>query len=116
MGAWHACAKLRIQTDSTLAFLKQATRDLGICLRTFSKKVCHEYQTHELPSEAASRVRRQANEAKRGKVAQQDIRKGSRIKSFNLNTFKIYSMGHYCGDIQRFGTTDNYTTMHVCFP
>ena len=114
MGAWHACAKLRIHTDSTLAFLKQATRDLGICLRTFSKKVCHEYQTHELPSETASRVRRRANEAKRGKETQQDVPKGTRIKSFNLNTFKIYSMGHYCGDIQRFGTIDNYTTMHVC--
>lgn len=115
MGAWHACAKLRIHTDSTLAFLTQTTRDLGICLRTFSKEVCHEYQTCELPSEAASRVRRRANEAKRGKEAQQDVRKGSRIKSFNLNTFKIYSMGHYRSNIQRFGTTDNYTTMLVCY-
>jgi hypothetical protein len=114
MGTWHACAKLRVHTESTLAFLKQATRDLGICLRTFSKKVCHEYQTRELPSEAASRVRRRANEAKRGKEVEQEVHKAPRVKSFNLNTFKIYATGCYCGDIQRFGTTDNYTTMHVC--
>jgi hypothetical protein len=116
MGAWHACAKLRIQTESTLAFLKQQTRELGAALRLFAKKVCSAYETRELPSEAAARLRRGANAAKKGKKAAPKPGTSSKTtKSFNLNTYKIYAMGHYFEDIQNFGTIDNYSTLIVHF-
>jgi hypothetical protein len=116
MGAWHACAKLRIQTESTIEFLKLQTREVGAALRLFAKKVCSAYETNELPSEAAARLRRGANAAKKGKeTTQKTSIKGSKLgRSFNLNTYKIYAMGHYVEDIQRFGTTDNYSTLIVC--
>jgi hypothetical protein len=116
MGAWHACAKLRIQTESTISFLKTQTREVGTALRLFAKKCCNAYKTNELPSEAAARLRRGANAAKKGKESAQNTNKGSKLeRSFNLNTYKIYAMGHYVEDIQRFGTTDNYSTLIVCF-
>ena len=115
MGAWHACAKLRIQTESTLGFLKQQTCELGAALRLFAKKVCSAYETRELPSEAAARLRQGANAAKKGKETTQNRGKNLKTaKSFNLNTYKIYAMGHYVDDIRRFGTTDNYSTLIVC--
>ena len=117
MGVWHACAKLRIQTESTIAFLKVQTRELGAALRLFAKKVCSAYETKELPSEAAARLRRGVNAAKKGKETTKNAGKrstGNLQRSFNLNTYKIYAMGHYVEDIQRFGTTDNYSTLIVC--
>ena len=115
MGAWHACAKLRIHTESTLIFLKVQTRELGIALRLFAKKVCSAYETKELPSEAAARLRRGANATKKGKeTGQKTTSKSAKlVRLFNLNTYKIYAMGHYVEDIQRFGTTDNYSTLIV---
>ena len=114
MGAWHASAKLRIQTESTLEFLKQQTRQLGAALRLFAGKVCGAYETRELPSEAAARLRRGANAAKKGKETTQNRGKNLKTaKSFNLNTYKVYAMGHYVNDIRSFGTTDNYSTLIV---
>ena len=114
MGSWHACAKLRIQTESTLTFLQTQTKELGAALRLFAKKVCSAYETKELPTEAAARLRRNANAAKQGKGPGKGTSKASRkTKSFNLNTYKIYAMGHYFEDIMNFGTTDNYSTLIV---
>lgn len=91
------------------------TREVGAALRLFAKKVCNAYKTNELPSEAAARLRRGANAAKKGKESAQNSNKSSKLeRSFNLNTYKIYAMGHYVEDIQHFGTTDNYSTLVVC--
>jgi hypothetical protein len=93
----------------------QQTHEIGVALRLFAKKVCSAYETNELPSEAAARLRRGANAAKKGKGTTQDTSKSTKLgRSFNLNTYKIYAMGHYVEDIQRFGTTDNYSTLIVC--
>ena len=95
MGAWHACAKLRIQTESTISFLKLQTHEVGASLQLFAKKVCNEYETDELLSEATARLRRGANAAKKGKETSQNTSKTSKLnRSFNLNTYKIYTMGH----------------------
>ena len=115
MGVWHACAKLRIQTESTISFLKLQMHEVGASLRLFAKKVCSDYETNELPSEAAAHLQRKANAGKKGKETSQNTSKTSKLnRSFNLNTYKIYAMGHYVEDIQRFGTTDNYSTLIVC--
>jgi hypothetical protein len=40
--------------------------------------------------------------------------RGPKLKFFNLNTFKLHSLGHYADTIRRFGTTDSYSTQIVC--
>ncbi|KAF7976211.1 hypothetical protein HWV62_7218 [Athelia sp. TMB] len=60
LGEWHALAKLRMHTDTTLTQLDSVTTILGQELRRFSKITCASFQTVELPREAAARARRQA--------------------------------------------------------
>lgn len=42
---WHALAKLRMHTTSTVKHLKTATTVLGQRLRHFKKSVCSEFAT-----------------------------------------------------------------------
>ena len=76
MGAWHACAKLRIQTESTISFLKLQMHEVSASLQLF---VCSDYETNELPSEAAARLRHGANAAKKGKETSQNTSKTSKL-------------------------------------
>ncbi|KAI0038495.1 hypothetical protein FA95DRAFT_1449671, partial [Auriscalpium vulgare] len=48
---WHAYAKLRVHTDSTLEFFKIVTTSLGESLRVFCDTVCDKIATKELPKE-----------------------------------------------------------------
>ncbi|KAI0078562.1 hypothetical protein K474DRAFT_1593940, partial [Panus rudis PR-1116 ss-1] len=64
LAEWHANAKLRMHTDSSLARLRDTTVALGAKLRAFVKNICPEYTTRELPSEVSARNRRQ--QKKRG--------------------------------------------------
>jgi hypothetical protein len=57
---WHARAKLRLHTTSTMAFLENTTTALGRSLRHFKEHVCSQYITRELPRETAARGRRTA--------------------------------------------------------
>ncbi|KAH7918336.1 hypothetical protein BV22DRAFT_1134671 [Leucogyrophana mollusca] len=54
---WHALAKLRMHTDSTLALLDRATVSLGAALRHFQTTVCPAFKTRELKREAEARKR-----------------------------------------------------------
>jgi hypothetical protein len=38
---------------------------------------------------------------------------GRQPKQFNLKTYKYHALGDYCNTIQRFGTTDSYSTQPV---
>ncbi|KAJ3557352.1 hypothetical protein NP233_g11763 [Leucocoprinus birnbaumii] len=86
---WHALAKLRLHTSSTLASLKIATRNFGQKLRVFIKKTCSVYETRDLPGSGVSQTTRRA---------------------FNSSTYKLHAMGDYEEAIWRFGTTDGYST------
>lgn len=55
---WHALAKLRMHTDTTLSLLEQATINLGNEFRTFISNVCSKVPTEELTSEVEARLRR----------------------------------------------------------
>jgi hypothetical protein len=67
---WHALAKLRMHTDSTLSLMDAVTTTLGRELRTFRDVTCAAFVTTELPKEAAARGRRQRKaQAKAGSVA-----------------------------------------------
>jgi hypothetical protein len=136
---WHACAKLRLHTTTTLRYLKEATRSLGFILRKFVKKTCSAFDTHELPREVNARARRKAatsakgrgsgkeketgklgkgkekatGKSTKGKGKQQDST--SRLtKLFNLCTYKLSALGEYTWAILQYRTTEGYSTQIVC--
>jgi hypothetical protein len=108
MGCWHAYAKLRLHTEHTLASFERITADLGTLLRHFSTVTCAAFRTVELPRERAARIRRTANTS--GPAAPSV---GSRVKGFNLTTYKLHALGDYPQTIRERGTTDNYTSQRV---
>ncbi|KAF5382541.1 hypothetical protein D9615_002821 [Tricholomella constricta] len=55
---WHALAKARMHTDSTVELLEALTTEFGQLIRQFRDLTCSAYNTVELPGEAAARVRR----------------------------------------------------------
>ena len=115
MAEWHANAKLRLHTDSTVASLKELTRALGSLMRFFANRLCPDYDTRELPREEAARARRRAKK----KPSQNDpntpstLKTGPLRKVFNLVTYKLHALGDYVAHILRFGTTDSYSTQTV---
>lgn len=121
LAMWHAYAKLRLHTDSTLTSLELATTALGQHMRKFKAMTCASYETVELPGEETRRVRRQvakatnqqkktpALSAKKKKLTQPRKRR----KDFNISTYKNHALGHYAKTIRLFGTTDSYTSQVV---
>lgn len=119
MACWHASAKLRLHTDSSLSVFRGFTRWITAHLRIFSKKVCPHFATRETPREAAASVRRSAaDSSKKADKAKEGPVKGfgqtKRQKEFNLVTPKMHALVHYPDMIARFGTTDSYSTQLVC--
>ncbi|KAI0040823.1 hypothetical protein FA95DRAFT_1527233 [Auriscalpium vulgare] len=102
---WHAYAKLRLHTDSTIDLFKTATTALGESLRIFCDEVCSKVQTKELPKEADVRRRTAARRNTESAPAA-----GTKIKLFNMSTVKMHFFPDYPETIQYFGTTDNYNT------
>ncbi|KAK7679639.1 hypothetical protein QCA50_017351 [Cerrena zonata] len=109
---WHANAKLRLHTNSTVKILEELTRTFGFMIRYFTNKICPTYQTRELPREEAARVRRQAKKASQGNQLPTTpaANTGRLNKTFQLLTYKLHAMGDYVWHIIRFGTTDSYST------
>jgi hypothetical protein len=71
---WHALAKLRLHTSSTLQIFKSITKVLGQQLRYWVKKTCAAFDTRELPKEASARHRRKAAAAaKSGKSGRKEV-------------------------------------------
>ena len=97
---WHALAKLRMQTDSTLDLLEKVTREFGRLIRQFRDKTAEEFDTVELPRETRARK----GEARSPKK-----------KKLNLNTYKFHALGDYVATIRLFGTTDSYSTQVVSY-
>ena len=94
---WHALAKLRLHTDSTLELLKAVTREFCHLMRQFRDKTLDKFNTVELPREAGTQ------------------KGGAKKKVLNLNTYKFHALGDYVATIRLFGTTDSYPTQLVCF-
>ena len=119
MACWHASAKLRLHTDSSLSVFRGFTRWITTHLRIFSKKVCPHFATCETPKEAATSLRRSAADSSKnpGKVKEGPVKgfgQTKRQKEFNLVTPKMHALVHYPDMIARFGTTDSYSTQLVC--
>ncbi|KAG2032650.1 hypothetical protein BDR03DRAFT_935890 [Suillus americanus] len=102
---WHALAKLRIHSETTLSVLDSTFTRLSHQLRHFQDFTCAVFTTVELPRETA------ACEHSNNR----DPSSGSRkVKKFNMNTYKYHAMGDYLRSIRLFGTIDSFTSQIVC--
>ncbi len=117
---WHALAKLRLHTETTVVDLENSTVRLGQCMRKFAKDVCPQYNTRELPSELVARSRRQAcKKAKTAASSQSGITvtlgatSGPQQKKFNMQTYKYHALGDYPAAIRLYGTADGYNSQIV---
>lgn len=82
LATWHACAKLRLRTETTLTFMEKCTRSMGDAIRHFRKTVCPQYATKELPRETQQRHHRAAAAQKAKPAGTQNVQpKSSRAKS-----------------------------------
>jgi hypothetical protein len=132
LATWHAYAKLRLHTESTLSAFQMSTTSLGEQLRHFAGVVCPAFETKETPAEEGARGRRAAAKAKKKakKTAdaeqdttadvedtaanEKDAPRTKKNKKFSLRTYKLHALGHYPDTIRHFGTTDSYSTQTVC--
>ncbi|TEB23585.1 hypothetical protein FA13DRAFT_1571092, partial [Coprinellus micaceus] len=71
LALWHALAKLRMHTDSSLELLDSWTSLLGEAARTFVKLTCSQFRTQELKSEYEARKRKEARASRKGAGTQE---------------------------------------------
>ncbi|KAF7371652.1 hypothetical protein MVEN_00021000 [Mycena venus] len=108
---WHAYAKLRMHTDSSVTSFRAVTRELGTQARHFLRTTCHRYTTYELPFEYNRRARCHAQKnAKSGSTATPSKLTKER-KTWNICTYKWHSLGDYADAIVHVGTHDSYSTL-----
>ncbi|KAK0493663.1 hypothetical protein EDD18DRAFT_1021208, partial [Armillaria luteobubalina] len=107
---WHALAKSRMHTDSSLYAFKAVTSSLGSQLHCFVKTVCPQFKTKETPAEMAAQKSWVSLSDPPAAQTQTTAKSG---KIFNLLTYKFHSLGDYCWTIPQFGTTDSYSTQIV---
>ena len=93
---WHALAKLRMHTKTTLDLLEKCTIHLGQLMRKFRNVTFLNFNTVVLPREA-----RKSPSA------------SGKRKPLNLNTYKFHSLGDYVRTIKLFGCTDSFSTQLV---
>ncbi|KIK32956.1 hypothetical protein CY34DRAFT_813946 [Suillus luteus UH-Slu-Lm8-n1] len=105
---WHALAKLRLHTESTVTFLEETFNILSRKLRKFRDATCAAFTTVELPKERAARQRKLAQRSESNTAPPGSS--GARVKRFNLNTYKFHAMGDYVRTIRLFGSTDSFTS------
>ncbi|KAI0316147.1 hypothetical protein OF83DRAFT_1128468 [Amylostereum chailletii] len=112
LATWHAYAKLRLHTDTTLEFFREVTTSVGESVRRFQKETCLVFDTRELPHETAARGRRQAalQKVQPTSTSPAPVKLSRAHKAFNLSTYKWHSLADYPDSIPFMGTTDNGST------
>jgi hypothetical protein len=119
---WHTLAKMRLHTDSMLAWLDESTKAFGKEIRRFQSHTCSFFDTRELPQEEAARSRRQkktkgsinlSNPSPLAPAQSTATPAGTKKKLFNLILIKLHALGDYVKTIKTFGTTDSYSTQPV---
>ncbi|TEB34543.1 hypothetical protein FA13DRAFT_1753571 [Coprinellus micaceus] len=103
---WHATAKLRLHHDITLQLLDYTTTWLGAQMRLFVHTTCSRVATKELQQESDTREKREGNGKGKGASTRKPVK-------FNIFTIKFHFLGDYVPAIQRFGTTDSFSTETV---
>ena len=117
---WHGLAKLRMHTDNTLEVMESVTVRLANHLRTFTNETCTAVSTKELRHEVQARTRRQGREAllRQGTLSSQQNSAHTatrKVKTLNLQTYKLHALGDYVEQIRTYGTTDSYSTQPVSY-
>jgi hypothetical protein len=116
LATWHALAKLRLHTDTTLGLLTTSTIRLGKNVRTFLAKTCTCFNTTELPQEESARRRQMtATQLSRKQMAGTANTGKKKSRLLNLSTYKLHALGDYVDAIRRYGTSDNYSTQIVSY-
>lgn len=109
---WHALAKLRLHTASSLDALDKQTTLLGLRLRSFQQYCKVAFPSLlETNSEFDARKRRETRQALALGVLPGHFEKQPRALS--LSTYKLHALGDYVRAIKMFGTTDSYSTQIV---
>jgi hypothetical protein len=91
-------------------------------MRKFEKYVCSNYDTKDLPSELAARMRRQQQKAiKLTTTTPASTQKvptptGPQRRKFNLKTYKYHALGDYASSVCLHGPLDGYSTQLVSYP
>ncbi|KAI0269424.1 hypothetical protein BC834DRAFT_968038 [Gloeopeniophorella convolvens] len=112
MATWHALAKMRMHTDSSLQLLDDATTAIGVHLRHFAIVTCAPFQTKETEREYLARKRDEARQSVTS-TERSDSRStepGRRVRRFHLRTIKTHFLGDYVASIKYMGTTDSTST------
>ncbi|KAF9491142.1 hypothetical protein BDN71DRAFT_1484211 [Pleurotus eryngii] len=90
LSTWHALAKLRLHTDLMLQLLQEATTDIGALLHKFS--------------DTANSSTDIGDESSKGVV---------KLCTFNMNTYKMHTIGDYVEKICNLGTSESYSMQVV---
>lgn len=110
---WHAYAKLRLHSSSTIRSFRVVTTTLGAAARRFVRTTCKTYTAYELPQERDRRARRQAQKKSKSNANPGVKNLPKKRKDWNLSTYKWHALGDYPDTIINFGTTDSYSTQIV---
>ncbi|KAE9402404.1 hypothetical protein BT96DRAFT_816613, partial [Gymnopus androsaceus JB14] len=112
---WHALAKLRLHTDSTLDYLEDTTHEFGKLIHQFCDLSNTVFTTYETDQELAAQNRRNAEKAAQtmGTATSAPAQQGQHRKFLNLITYKFHAMGDYVRTTRLFGPTDSYSTQLV---
>ena len=108
--------KLCMHTDETLTLLDTVMERLGQRLRHFQLKTCAAFNTQELKREAEC-CQHHAQENLKNLQGNSTVMAAAstphvsrRLKTFNLQTYKLHALSNYLSSIRRYGTTDSYST------
>jgi hypothetical protein len=107
---YHACAKLRMHTDSSLNHWDEVTVALTDALRAFQQSTST-LRTTETPRERAARARRAQDRPNQNRRT--NAKRISDVRLLNLTTYKFHALADGPATVRRFGTTDSYTTQVV---
>ncbi|KAF8594348.1 hypothetical protein BDV93DRAFT_611903 [Ceratobasidium sp. AG-I] len=110
LARWHALAKLRMHTESTLDALDWQTTLVGLRLRRFQDSQAKLFPSVvETEAEFEARKRRTTRAAlARGVLPPETFEKQPRL--YSLSTYKLHALGDYVRAIKLFGTSDSYST------
>lgn len=113
MAFWHALAKLRLHTTTTLALLRSQTATLARRLRQFQSKIASCYKAVETNREHEARKRREVRRGLATGSISETAESEKRGAKFSLVTYKLHALGGYAEAVELFGTTDSYSTQIV---
>jgi len=105
-----------MHTDEMLKLLDQITVCLGGYLHSFQLKTCAAFNTRKLKRKVEHRQCCELKTPGRRLSATATASTSQatrRLKTFNLQTYKVHALGDYSSSIRKFGTTDSYSTEPV---